>query len=150
MWQEALLKEVLNHPGEFNELTLYPHSPDEVEKICKCNKCGEVFVLLLRTSRQGDMKSVPVWLILEKSGIKQLKGKMNVCYREKYICTFGKVNLKPDVVNAVSHYDDYALQELENNKCVMKDCDGNIEELQIVEEQSDDDNKSTSTDQSEN
>ena len=30
---------------------------------------------------------------------------MKVCYREKYICTFGEVNLKPNVNNAVSHYD---------------------------------------------
>ena len=142
MWGEAI-KEALKHPGEFNEMTLYPRSPGDIEKICKCNKCGEMFVLLLRTTRQGDMKLVPVWLILEKSGIKQLKEKMKVCYREKYICTFGEVNLKPDVKNAVSHYDDYALQELENKKCVMKDCDGNLEDLVLGEE--DNDNKSTST-----
>ena len=140
---QAALMQALKHPGEFNELTLYPHSPDEIEKIHKCNKCGEVFVLLLRTMRQGDGKSAPVWLILEKSGIKQLKEKMKVCYRESYICTFGENNLKPDVVNAVSHYDDYALQELENKKCIMKECDGILEDYRLDEE--DDDKQSIST-----
>ena len=139
---QAALMQALKHPGEFNELTLYPHSPDEIEIVKKCNKCGEVFALLLRIIRQGDGKSVPVWLILEKSGIKQLKEKMKVCYRERYICTFGENNLKPDVDNAVSHYDDYALQELENKKCIMKDCDGILEDYQIYKE---DDKQSTST-----
>ena len=140
---QAALRQALQHPGEFNELTLYPHSSDDIENICKCNKCGEVFALILRTMRQGDAKTVPVWLILEKSGIRQLKEKMKVCYRESYICTFGENNLKPDVANAVSHYDDYALQELDNKKCIMKDCDGTLENCQLNEE--DDDKQSTST-----
>ncbi len=148
MMQEAL-KQALNHPGEFNELTLYPYSLDDIEKIYKCNKCGETFVLLLYTNRQGDYKSVPVWLILEKSGIKYLKENMKVCYRESYICTFGENNLKPDVENAVSHYDDYALKELEDKKCIMKDCDGILEGNELNEEE-DDDKKSTSTGLSKN
>ena len=120
------LRQAMNHPGEFNEITLYPHDDTEVEKLCVCKKCGEKFTLLLRTERQGDMKLVPVWIIMETSGNKQLKEGMKVCYREKYICLFGDNNLKSDVENAVSHYDDHALEELENKKCIMKDCDGEL------------------------
>ena len=90
------------------------------------------------TTRQGDAKSVPVWIIAEKSGIKQLKDKMRVCYRERYISTFGDNNLKPNVENAIDHYDDYALQEMENKRCVMKDCDGILEDLPEEEEQEND------------
>ena len=64
---------------QWNEL--YPQDMSDIEKVYKCNKCGEEFVLLLRTVRQGDAKSVPLWIICEKSGIKQLKEKMKVCYR---------------------------------------------------------------------
>ena len=120
------LRQAMNHPGEFNEITLYPHDDTEVEKLCVCKKCGEKFTLLLRTERQGDMKLVPVWIINETSGNRQLKEGMKVCYREKYICLFGDNNLKSDVENAVSHYDDHALEELENKKCIMKDCDGEL------------------------
>ena len=120
------LRQAMNHPGEFNEITLYPHDDTEVEKLCVCKKCGEKFTLLLRTERQGDMKLVPVWIIMETSGHKQLKEGMKVCYREKYICLFGDNNLKSDVENAVSHYDDHALEELENKKCIMKGCDGEL------------------------
>ena len=89
---------------------------------------------------------MPVWVIAEKSGIKQLKDKMRVCYREQYICTFGDNILKPNVENAIDHYDDYALQEMENKRCIMKDCDGVLEDLTEQEHQNtDDDNKSTST-----
>ena len=141
-FMQEMIKQALNHPGEFNEITLYPHDEEDIERICKCNKCGEKFTSILRTERQGDLKLVPIWIIHETSGIKQLKDKMKVCYREKYISTFGDNNLKPDVENAVDHYDDYALQELENRKCIMKDCDGelideyNRDELmkQIIEE----------------
>ena len=108
-FMQEVLKQVLNHPGEFNEMTLYPHDMNDIEKVYKCNKCGEQFILLLRTVRQGDAKCVPLWIICEKSGNKQLKEKMRVCYREKYISTFGDNNLKPDVENAIDHYDDYAL-----------------------------------------
>ena len=125
-FMQNVLRQVMNHPGEFNEITLYPHDETDIEKICKCKKCGEEFTLLLRTERQGDMKLVPVWIINETSGIKQLKENMKVCYREKYICLFGNNNLKSDVENAVSHYDDHALEELENKKCIMKDCDGEL------------------------
>ena len=124
-----MLEQAMNHPGEFNEITLHPRSLNEIEKIYKCNKCGEIFILILWTTRQGDAKSVPVWIIAEKSGIKQLKDKMRVCYRERYISTFGDNNLKPNVENAIDHYDDYALQEMENKRCVMKDCDGILEDL---------------------
>ena len=133
-----MLEQAMNHPGEFNEITLHPRSLNEIEKIYKCNKCGEIFILILWTTRQGDAKSVPVWIIAEKSGIKQLKDKMKVCYREKYISTFGDNNLKPNVENAVDHYDDYALQEMENKRCVMKDCDGILEDLPEEEEQEND------------
>ena len=51
--------------------------------------------------------------------------------------------MKPDIVNAISHYDDYALQELENKKCLKKDCDGILEDYQ--NEEDDDDKQSTST-----
>ncbi len=44
---------------------------------------------------------------LEKSSIKQLKEKMRVSYLEKYISTFGDNYLKPDVENAIDHYDVY-------------------------------------------
>ena len=77
---------------------------------------------------------------------------MRVCYREKYISTFGNNNLKPDIENAIDHYDDYALQEMENKKCVMKDCDGTLDSIydrDALEQQVDDDNKSTSTNDSE-
>ena len=145
---QKMLEQALNHPGEFNEITLYPRSLDEVEKVYKCNKCGEIFILILWTSRQGDFKSVPVWVIAEKSGIKQLKDKMRLCYREKYICTFGDNNLKPNVENAIDHYDGYALKEMENKRCVMKDCDGMLEDLPEKEEEQENDdgeNKSAST-----
>ena len=125
-FMQEVLKQALAHPGEFNELTLYPRSKNDIEKIYKCNKCGEKFVLLLRTMRQGDGKTVPLWIILEESGIKQLKDKMKVCYRENFISTFGDNNLKPNVENAIDHYDDYALQEMENKRCVMKDCNGTL------------------------
>ena len=133
-----MLEQAMNHPGEFNEITLHPRSLNEIEKIYKCNKCGEIFILILWTTRQGDAKSVPVWIIAEKSGIKQLKDKMRVCYRERYISTFGDNNLKPNVENAIDHYDDYALQEMENKRCVMKDCDGILEDLPEEEEQEND------------
>ena len=141
-FMQEVLQQALNHPGEFNEITLYPHDEEDIQKICVCKKCGEKFTAILKTTRQGDGKTVPIWVIHEKSGIKQLKDKMKVCYREKYICTFGDNNLKSDVENAIDHYDDYALQEMENKKCVMKDCDGelieeyNKEELmkQVIEE----------------
>ena len=133
-----MLEQAMNHPGEFNEITLHPRSLNEIEKIYKCNKCGEIFILILWTTRQGDAKSVPVWIIAEKSGIKQLKDKMIVCYRERYISTFGDNNLKPNVENAIDHYDDYALQEMENKRCVMKDCDGILEDLPEEEEQEND------------
>ena len=42
---------------------------NDIGKILKCNKCKEKFVLLLETERQGDLKLVPVWIILEDSGI---------------------------------------------------------------------------------
>ena len=73
---------------------------------------------------------------------------MRVCYREKYICTFGKNDLKLDVENAIDHYDDYALKEMENKRCVMKDCDGTLDcifDRDDPEEAADDDNKSIST-----
>ena len=135
---QKMLEQAMNHPGEFNEITLHPRSLNEIEKIYKCNKCGEIFILILWTTRQGDAKSVPVWIIAEKSGIKQLKDKMRVCYRERYISTFGDNNLKPNVENAIDHYDDYALQEMENKRCVMKDCDGILEDLPEEEEQEND------------
>ena len=148
---QKMLEQAMNHPGEFNEITLHPNSLDEIEKIYKCNKCGEIFILILRTWRQGDFKSVPVWIIVEKSGIKQLKEKMRVCYREQYISTFGDNNLKPNVENAIDHYDDYALQEMENKKCVMKDCDGILEDLPKEEEhENDEEIKSCSTGLSKN
>ena len=135
---QGALEQALKHKGEFNEITLYPHNMNDIGKILKCNKCKEKFVLLLETERQGDLKLVPVWIILEDSGIKQLKDNMRVCYREKYICTFGKNDLKPDVENAIDHYDDYALKEMENKRCVMKDCDGILEDLPEEEEQEND------------
>ena len=151
-FMQEVIKQALNHPGEFNEMTLYPHDMSDIEKVYKCNKCGEQFILLLRTVRQGDAKCVPLWIICEKSGNKQLKEKMRVCYREKYISTFGDNNLKPDVENAIDHYDDYALQEMENKKCVMKDCDGTLDscyDRDAIEEQENDDNKSNSTNDTE-
>ena len=54
---------------------------------------------------------------------------MRVSYLEKYISTFGDNYLKPDVENAIDHYDDYALQEMENKKCVMKDYNGTLKIL---------------------
>ena len=140
-----MLEQAMNHPGEFNEITLHSRSLNEIEKIYKCNKCGEIFILIVWTTRQGDAKSVPVWIIAEKSGIKQLKDKMRVCYRERYISTFGDNNLKPNVENAIDHYDDYALQEMENKRCVMKDCDGILEDLPEEEEQENDDDEDKST-----
>ena len=145
---QGALEQALKHKGEFNEITLYPHNMNDIGKILKCNKCKEKFVLLLETERQGDLKLVPVWIILEDSGIKQLKDNMRVCYREKYICTFGKNDLKPDVENAIDHYDDYALKEMENKRCVMKDCDGTLDciyDRDDPEEAADEDNKSIST-----
>ena len=73
---------------------------------------------------------------------------MRVCYREQYISTFGDNNLKSDVENAINHYDDYALQEMENKKCVMKDCDGALDciyDRDALEVEENDDNKSNST-----
>ena len=151
-FMQEVLEQVLNHPGEFNEMTLYPHDMSDIEKVYKCNKCGEQFILLLRTVRQGDAKYVPLQIICKKSVIKQLKEKMRVCYREKYISTFGDNNLKPDVENAIDHYDDYALQEMENKKYVMKDCDGTLDscyDRDALEEQGNDDNKSNSTNDTE-
>ena len=148
-YMQEMIQQALQHKGEFNEITLYPHDITDIEKILKCKKCGEEFVLLLTTERQGDSKIVPIWVIREISGIKQLKEKMKVCYREKYICTFGDNNLKSEIENAVSHYDDYALQEIENKKCVMKDCDGTLDiyyDRNEIIKQVLDDNKSASTD----
>ena len=142
---EKMLEQALKHKGEFNEITLYPHSSNDIEKLLKCNKCGEQFILILRTARQGDMKVVPVWIILEESGNRFLKENMKVCYRERYICTFGGNNLKPGVENAISHYDDYALEEMENRRCVMNNCDGVLEDFIPNGPDDESDKNSTST-----
>ncbi len=55
-FMQEMIKQALNHPGEFNEITLYPHDEEDIERICKCNKCGEKFTSILRTERQGDLK----------------------------------------------------------------------------------------------
>ena len=47
MIMQKMLEQVIKHPGEFNEITLYPNSLDEIEKIYKCNKSGEIFILIL-------------------------------------------------------------------------------------------------------
>ena len=49
--QEAL-KQALNHPGEFNELTLYPYSLDDIEKIYKINVEKHLFYYYIPTGKE--------------------------------------------------------------------------------------------------
>ena len=39
---QKMLEQAMNHPGEFNEITLHPRSLNEIEKIYKCNKLNVV------------------------------------------------------------------------------------------------------------
>ena len=85
----------------------------------RCRKCGEIYQILQMICRQGDLKEVPSWWI---------QGRSNNLPKEDIEL---KVLTVPpewdDGFLCVSHYDDKALEDIENGNCIMKNCDGKLD-----------------------
>ena len=82
-----------------------------------CLKCGEVY-----------MKSeLSYWQIFRNSGIPYVKKDYSIMINDHGLFTFppGQIKLNSRMVTCyVNHYDENAMEELENDRCIMEDCDG--------------------------
>ena len=86
-----------------------------IKKVCL--KCGEVY-----------MKSNnSYWQIYRCSGIPYVKEEYSIMIYEDGLFIFppGEIKLNSrQVTYYVNHYDEEAMEEVENDRCIMKDCDG--------------------------
>jgi hypothetical protein len=92
-----------------------------------CSKCGEIYRL----------SSFCYWQIFRSSGIPYVKDEYSVM-----ICEMGAVLNFPiqppalkldskEITYYVNKYDEDAINEIEiNNRCIMKDCDGLLENFE--------------------
>ena len=111
--------------------TILPENEESDAKLCK--KCGEIYQILGLSQRQGDAKVVPQWWILGKSGIKEPKLGIKTCVLRSFFIQFEPWIWEEDeddegytIFNCISHYDDKALEEIDNGNCIMKGCDGKL------------------------
>ncbi len=88
-----------------------------------CNKCGEIYRL-----------SNYFWQIFRSSGIPYVKDEYSVAVcPDGYKFFFPPSPLKLNsrsVTYYVNYHDEPALEEIENNRCIMRGCDGKLEKFE--------------------
>ncbi len=113
-------------------------SEKEKSRTKLCNKCGEIYFILVEGMRQGDMKNTPHWSITGRSGIREPKEGIETCVLRSFFTQFEPWIWEPDdddedydIINCISHYDDHALEEIDKGNCIMKGCNGNLLNIEL-------------------
>ena len=89
-----------------------------------CKKCGEIYILY-----HDDL-----WQIFRTSGIPYVKDEYSVALCEDGV--FFYFPPSPLKMNSryftyyVNYHDEAALKEIDNNRCIMKGCDGKLEKFE--------------------
>ena len=83
---------------------------DETEILKRCNECNEIY---------RKSKSTGFYQIMRCSGIAYVRNESSV-----------KMCLRGDYTYFINHYDEKAMEDVENNKCIMKYCDGKLEKFE--------------------
>ena len=101
-----------------------------------CKKCGEIY----RSSNY-------IWQIFRSSGIPYVKDEYSVAICENGIFfsfppSPHKMNLRGCYTYYVNYHDEAAVKEIDNNRCIMKGCDGKLEkfegdEFEVIEKKRD-------------
>ena len=86
-----------------------------------CKKCGEIYRL------------TDAWQIFRCSGIPYVKDEYSVAVYDHGFFYFPPSPLKLNstyYTYFVNYHDEAALNEIDNNRCIMKDCDGELEKYE--------------------
>ena len=88
-----------------------------------CSKCGEIFRL-----------SNDFWQIFRCSGIPYIKKEYSIMKCENGIIFYfsqGQIKMNSKYYTYyVNHHDHKAVNEIENNRCIMEGCDGKLEKFE--------------------
>ena len=97
---------------------------DETEILKRCNECNEIY---------RKSKLTGYYQIMRCSGIPYVRNESSVMLCEIGMFTFPgnvKMCLRGDFTYFINHYDEKAMEDVENNKCIMKYCDGKLEKFE--------------------
>ena len=117
-------------------------SKNEKSDSKRCRKCGEIYQILNFVLRQGDYKTVPEWVIYGRSGIKEPKEGIETSVIKRCLVSYQSWDLDDDensdnsgnyeIFHCISIYDDKAQEEIRNGNCIMKDCDGKLDYINLT------------------
>ena len=98
---------------------------DETEIFKRCNECNEIyrkskltgFYQIMRCSGIAYVRNESSVMLCEMGGFFTFPGNVKMC-------------LRGDYTYFINHYDEKAMEDVENNKCIMKYCDGKLEKFE--------------------
>ena len=97
---------------------------DETKEFKICNECNEIYRKSLFTG---------YYQIMRTSGIPYVRNESSVMLCEMGLFTFPgnvKMCLRGDFTFFINHYDEKAMEDVDNNICIMKGCNGKLEKFE--------------------
>ena len=97
---------------------------DETKELKICNECNEIYRKSLFTG---------YYQIMRTSGIPYVRNESSVMLCEMGMFTFPgnvKMCLRGDFTFFINHYDEKAMEDVDNNICIMKGCNGKLEKFE--------------------